>query len=132
MKLITLNIEKDKHIDRVIRFLTLELPDVICLQEVTSQTFDILRKSFNWNGLYVPMTGLLKSTAKDQDWGIAVLSPPISIIVAQNYYDVFDEDYRMFKHERSERPRAAVLIVKVNGCNFPIATTHFTRAPNLI
>lgn len=54
MKLVSLNIEKNKHYDVILEFLKKENPDVICLQEVLETDFDYLKKELKMQGVLRP------------------------------------------------------------------------------
>ncbi len=51
MKLISLNIELNKHRDKVLSFLKKENPDVICLQEILEEDFPIYKKDLEMEGV---------------------------------------------------------------------------------
>ena len=50
MKLISLNIELNRHRDKVLSFLKKESPDVICLQEILEEDFPIYKKELQMEG----------------------------------------------------------------------------------
>lgn len=52
MKLISLNIELNKHYDTVLNFLKKENSDVICLQELLEEDFDRFKKELNMKGVF--------------------------------------------------------------------------------
>lgn len=54
LKLISLNIELDRHLDRALPFLQEECADVICLQEVREKNFATLKTRLQMEGLFVP------------------------------------------------------------------------------
>jgi exonuclease III len=54
IKLITLNIEGDRHLDRVIPFLQKENAHVVCLQEVLQSNVELLKKELQMFGEYEP------------------------------------------------------------------------------
>src|SRR3989344_7540447 len=56
LKLISLNIERAKHLDLVVPFLREQTPDVVCLQEVREPDIALLKKSINAGGhIFAPM-----------------------------------------------------------------------------
>ena len=55
MKLVSINIEFDKHHDTVIPFLKKENPDVICVQELTAEDFEMYKKELGLDGIYKPV-----------------------------------------------------------------------------
>ncbi|MEI8337669.1 MAG: endonuclease/exonuclease/phosphatase family protein [bacterium] len=52
MKLICLNIELNKHRDKVLNFLKKENPDVICLQELLEGDFEFFQKELGMQGVF--------------------------------------------------------------------------------
>jgi endonuclease/exonuclease/phosphatase family metal-dependent hydrolase len=52
MKLISLNIEKDKHYDKIFSFFRNEDPDCICLQEVEEEDFEMLKEKMGMSGFF--------------------------------------------------------------------------------
>jgi exonuclease III len=52
MKLISLNIELNKHYDTVLDFLKRETPDVICLQELLEDDFSRFKKELNMEAIF--------------------------------------------------------------------------------
>jgi len=52
MKLISLNIELNKHYNTVLNFLKNEKPDVICLQEVLEKDFEFFKKELEMEGVF--------------------------------------------------------------------------------
>jgi endonuclease/exonuclease/phosphatase family metal-dependent hydrolase len=53
LKLISLNIELDRHLDKVIPFLRKESPDAVCLQEVLERDFKKLQDALSMEGDFV-------------------------------------------------------------------------------
>lgn len=125
MKLISLNIEGDKHLDRVFSFLEEENADIICLVEALENTQDWLRDhdyfcSFatmclkNKNGTTMP-EGVIVATKLSHESEIIPYHLPHSEIV------LFDTE------NKRETIRHLVLYFEVN--NFRIGATHFTWNP---
>jgi endonuclease/exonuclease/phosphatase family metal-dependent hydrolase len=56
MKLVSLNIECNKHYDRFLPFLEKENPDVICLQEVLEEDFEFLKEKLGRPGIFKPQS----------------------------------------------------------------------------
>ena len=54
MKLISINIECNRHTDRVFNFLKKEKADVVCIQELLEDDFDLYKKELNLNGVFQP------------------------------------------------------------------------------
>jgi len=54
VKIISLNIEGDKHLPEVIGLINRERPEVVCLQEIFEEDFNILIKRFGMKGIFSP------------------------------------------------------------------------------
>lgn len=54
MKFISLNIENNKHFERIIPFFRRENPDVVCLQEVLEKDFEFIKKELGFDGIHQP------------------------------------------------------------------------------
>jgi endonuclease/exonuclease/phosphatase family metal-dependent hydrolase len=52
MKVISLNVECDKHYERIFSFLEQQSPDVICLQEVLEDDFPLIQKTLAMDGVF--------------------------------------------------------------------------------
>jgi len=52
MKLISINIECNRHTDSVLDFLKNEKPDVVCIQELLEEEFEFYKKELGLNGVF--------------------------------------------------------------------------------
>ena len=52
MKLISINIEANKHCYNVLDFITKEKPEVVCLQELLEEDFDRFKEELNKSGVF--------------------------------------------------------------------------------
>lgn len=126
MKLISLNIENDKHFDRVIPFLKQEDADIICLQEVLSKDISFIEQELGLKAHFVPMIVEYHAFAnryEDTAKGIALLSKhPITEFDFFNYYDKAQSDNRPrdFNH----------VVISALIQNMRICTTHLTWTPD--
>src|SRR3990167_11249520 len=74
LKLVCLNIEKDRHLDRVIPFLSEQMPDVFCAQEVYESSIPVIAEALPGStNVYVPMTGGAKENPPQMQ-GVAIFS----------------------------------------------------------
>ncbi len=78
MKIITLNIEGDSHLNKVIPFLKSERPDVVCLQEAFEVDLELFKQELGLEGFFVPtcvIDTLLNPRLKPKGkWGIAMIT----------------------------------------------------------
>ena len=137
MKLISLNVEGQKHWDLIDPFLDAEQADVICLQEVFEDDIKRLAGILNMEATFMPM--LLKLNSAGTDYGkqgIAIFSrSPIKNIVMQNYHVPNKELQKIdgtdeYSKQRTIRSCLLSTDVDQNGAIFTIATTHFTWTPD--
>ncbi|MFA6392741.1 MAG: endonuclease/exonuclease/phosphatase family protein [Candidatus Paceibacterota bacterium] len=54
MKLVSINIEADKHTEAVINFLKKEKADVVCTQEFLEEDFELYKKELAFEGVFQP------------------------------------------------------------------------------
>ena len=135
MKLISVNIEFDKHYDTVLPFLKKENPDVICLQEVVEGDFEMFKKELGMDGMYKPIDFIyspLYDGPKDIRQGEAVFAKNIIrtdfnyyIGSEQNVMRSFDE-YFAGDEGRENNVLLSVTTADQSGKEFTFATTHFT------
>lgn len=56
LKLVSLNIERNEHLDLVLPFLKREDPDVVCIQELMDVDFQLFEERLGMQGLFMPLT----------------------------------------------------------------------------
>ncbi len=139
IKLISLNIEGHKHLERVVQFLKSEQPDVICLQEVIEPDFEFIRAAVGPEGVFAPLVlmplgGPYVENAEKFPWGVLLLSRlPLletrTMLYAENSkalqeYDPVTKDQARFNR------LLLVGAIEHEGQRFTIATTHLTWTPD--
>lgn len=128
LKLLTLNIEHDRHLDAVAQTMAAHLPDIVCLQEVFEKDCAQLAAAGDYQVKYAISTLMPEGPAGNttpRSWGLAVLTRvPVHNQTVAYYAD--DPRIRIFK-ERND-PRRVVLMTELwhEGQNYKIGTTHFT------
>lgn len=130
MKLITLNIEDDNHLDKIIPFIGSELPDVLCLQEVFER--DIPR--FTVLGYTCEFRPIASRSLQDTSTaiGVALLARHTMSNIRDYYYRGSFEETRddlTLRTALTVPPVVLVADVLVNDQIFTIGTTHFTWTP---
>ena len=135
LKLISLNIEKDRHLELIVPFLRARMPDVFCAQEVYESSVPTIAKALPTSSyVYVPMTGRSKENPPQMQ-GVAIFSRlPIKTKDVRYYVGASDsvpdsDDRDASTYNASNRP-LVVCDVEKDGTMFRICTTHFTWTPD--
>lgn len=136
LSLISVNIEGNRHLDRVIPFLQDHQPDVVCLQEVFESDYQRLASDFAMTGIFAPMT--LKPYREEDDstlnpMGVAILSRlPITSTATHYYFRPADTIARYQREDKRSTIAVPYVYARVEAENytFPVATTHFTWTPD--
>lgn len=124
LKLVSLNIEMDRHYDTVLSFLDKENPDVICLQEVPES----FRSNLNERGfqtVFAPM--MIKDLGGElHNIGIMIASR-LPLAAHSNYYHSSASEIVLFNSEDHPNTTAFVYLyadIEIENEMFRIATTH--------
>jgi endonuclease/exonuclease/phosphatase family metal-dependent hydrolase len=127
MKLVSLNIEKDRHYDLVLPFLTAQSADVICLQEIPESYVPTIEK-LGYQVTFAPMTHFpMRHGTEKIGIAIASIHKPSNVVVSYYYKDehaipTFDQ--------RNIPDTIANVFIAANIDGVQVATTHFTWTPN--
>lgn len=132
MKLVSVNIEMDKHLHRVVPFVQGQKPDVVALQEVPEPDLPMMAEAWGLPHIaFAPMMRM-KSDNRDCVRGVAILSrTPLSNVQTLRYSgywngeDVFDHSTTISKQRTTWHD---LLVADVGGMR--MATTHFVWTPN--
>lgn len=131
LKIITLNIERSKHLDLVLPFLQRQKPDVACLQEVMETDLEKIAASmddaaydFEPMGAWPEEAGIM---------GIAIFSK-LPFTAARFFYRDKKEEYPavLMKDPGTYNALNRVVLaadIPYAGSTFCVATTHFTWTP---
>ncbi|MBI1862686.1 endonuclease/exonuclease/phosphatase family protein [Candidatus Microgenomates bacterium] len=130
MKLITLNIEGDRHLETVMPFLQNENADMVCLQEVFEDTVPRFRDTLHaTESQYIP-----SSIYRGKKWGIATFSKIPFQSKEQELYFVPDAQHLLewcdieAPEQMNEKMRRAFTVaeITIEGQSFTVINTHFT------
>jgi endonuclease/exonuclease/phosphatase family metal-dependent hydrolase len=130
LRLLTLNIEGDRHLDRVCRALAEHRPEVVCLQEVFEASCPQLAAVGPYSVAFAPTARMsaTRSAAPEQNWGVAVLTRiPVLAHAVMPY--AADSTIRTLRLPNDSSRAVVVTEVAHEGCAFRVATTHFTWSP---
>ena len=134
LKLISLNIEGHKHLNRIIPFFKQQLPDVICLQEVFKEDLNKLKSNLYPHVFFIPTWRVSQTKHKgltkgSKLWGIAVLARVPIRLVFKKYYSFGIKIPRFTGPGKSSKCLLVVSAFKDNT-SYIIGTTHFTWTPD--
>ncbi len=131
ISLVQLNIERDKHFDRIFPFLNKINPEVVCVQELNEQDISLFEKTINAKCFYVPMAYW---NYKDpvQVFGLGIFSRlPISSKKVKYYHGSPDNLPTYVNGDQNTLNHVLAYVdVKKNNSVFRIGTTHFTWTPD--
>lgn len=141
IKLISLNIEKDKHLSVILDFLKEEQADIICLQEIFEDTLGLFKNTLEMDYIYDHQATFISSDKTTRSQGVAIFSHfpiikhlliPYTKINEKNDTFEFSADH----HPENDKDRTRVndqynrkLLVadiEIGGNLWKISTTHFT------
>ncbi len=124
IKLVSINIERDLHLDRVVPFVIAEKPDVLCLQEVREPDVQIFAKLFSDTYVFAPAIKH-RSDGFKAVIGQAVFSK-LPIATQNIHYYVGDPAVIPREELPDTCGNHAVVVVEVGEEEaFRIAATHF-------
>jgi len=136
LKLVSLNIEGDRHIPQVLAFLKQEHPEIVCLQEVFLPDFEMFKKELGMKGTYAIMVKkplyAKKATRIPVPHGIGLLSKYPFQQIHKSYYHGDATSIQEIQKQNSSKEYGVLLygtLIK-EGIEFIIGTTHFTWTPN--
>jgi len=128
LKLLTLNIENHRHLDRVVQTIATHLPDIVCLQEVFEKDCAKLAAVGGYQVKYAISTLMPEGKADNtspRSWGVAVLARVPVLNQAVVYYDD-DPRIRIFKGPMDPRHVLVTTELQHEGRFYRFGTTHFT------
>lgn len=132
MKLITLNIEGDRHLSRVLPFLQQENADIVCLQEVFEVDVPTISAHLKMQAYFVPMARMEEENPYYKSlkgvWGIALLTKHEPLMIKKQYYRGTGTT-PLFHHPYDNDHAIIISTIQEGEKIFTIATTHFTWSP---
>jgi exonuclease III len=131
MKLISLNIERNKHLERVLPFLKKEDADIVCLQEIYESNLPLF-EVLGYTSSFLPMT-LMEVSSTDEKMGVAILcrNTKQQQVTSFYYSKEFTEipKYIQSGTDSSIMHGALFAECSIDGKTFLVGTTHFTWTP---
>jgi exonuclease III len=133
MKLITINIEGSKHLETVLPFISTELPDVLCLQEVCD--FDCIKfKNLGYDIRFVPATLRVAETTHSEGVVIGVRNKTSQIQSVREYHLIEPKgvirEYNTFEEDHGFNNPCIMADIVSDDSEYRIGTTHFVWTPH--
>lgn len=134
MKIVSLNIEGDRHLERWPDPVKDFAPTIVCLQEVFRANLDEIAKLLEMQ-LVAFAPSLRVENENDYGisplgvWGPAVFALPNLEVLATSHYYAGDENVKTFGKPNDASRAVIVSSVEENGVRFTVANTHFTWSP---
>lgn len=133
LKLITLNVEGDLHLQTVLPFLESQNAEVVCLQEVFEVDMPLFEKVIGAKGVFVPMVNVSEPNKYGQGLrgkrGVAYFTTLEHAPVQAEYFKG-DGSVPVFTHPYDNQHAFVFSSVLKDGVEYIIATTHFTWSPD--
>jgi exonuclease III len=128
IKIISLNIEGDKHLAEVIGLIDKERPEAVCLQEIFEEDFNLLTKRFGMGGIFAPTVFIDKpgkpGFGKKGVFGIAMMGKLAGKFGSAYYFKRRTQELPKYGGKPNAGHRALVW-QGIEGRR-KIASTHFT------
>ncbi len=134
MKLVSLNVEWNKHLERVLPFIRAEKPDVLCLQELVESDVPEFEK-LGYSSTFLPNT-LDRDVTIPGAFGIGLFTKTDTTeVVRSNTYLYHNEAGTIVPYDKTrvdETMNRGIILNEVVYDNetYLILTTHFPDAPN--
>lgn len=131
IKIVSINIEQDRHFDRLIPFIVKEKPEILLFQEVFEADLMYLEKKFHMKSLFTPLS-FLKSEKNIKKLGLAIFSKFEFSEFKTYYYRGDPISIPIITVKEPEKMARALLMTKIvkNNIPFYFINTHFTWSPN--
>ena len=131
MKLVSLNIEGDNHRNTVIPFVTAEMPDVLCLQEIYEDSLSRIT-ALGYTTYFLPCTRTIIK-GEERVHGIALCSRLPTQNLSRAYYRNAEGPLLDCNHDdilNSVKRGIITADIAAPDGTHTIATTHFTWTPH--
>lgn len=129
VKILSVNIEGDKHLKEVLTLLKREHADIVCLQEVFQQDYHQLRRDLHLSGTFVAIaqinTGGPPGFNRRGLFGIALLCKR-SARFGYTYYVKHRGQKVPAYNGKPNAGHRALLYLRLTNPDLTVATTHFT------
>ena len=135
LRLASVNIERSKHLSRVLRFLGGRKLDVVCIQELMQRDIPIFEQELGATSIYVGNT-IHQAEGNPGVMGLGIFSTLPIRSHSVEYYggsvgELVDFDHASLETRRTTENRTVLHCgIEKAGITFRIATTHFAWTPD--
>lgn len=131
LKIISLNIEQDRHLDCIIPFLQQQKPDVVLLQEVLHKDITKLENALEMKSVFTQLS-FLQCEKDVQKYGMATFSSLPIVNTHHAYYKGSGDALFLMLLEEAEKMARAILMTEVvkDNQSYCLINTHFTWSPD--
>lgn len=136
VRLVSLNIERDKHFETFLPFLIEQAADYVCLQEVLERDLPRLELSLKATAYFAPITRYVMPDNQLATVGIAILATAPIADIRREYYSTNGRPPGSLMPYRSRGDRSHLQhmvisgVVDLDGHKLRLATTHFPVSDN--
>jgi endonuclease/exonuclease/phosphatase family metal-dependent hydrolase len=131
LKILSLNIEKDKHLSRVIPFLRDQKPDVVLLQEVFLDNFSFFESELEMEGIFSVMKVFINE-GRQRFFGLATFSSLPILKSKESYYFGTGKNPPLSSLDDPLNTARCILVTEVlkDNVTYSLVNTHFTWTPD--
>lgn len=134
LRLVSVNIERSKHLELVLPFLVQQNPDVVCLQELCEQDVARFEEALGMQAFFAPMMRNDQDGIKKKE-GLGIFARTLRDSRARYYVGApgtvpdVDNSSEQSKYA-TQHHLLALCDIEKDGEAFTIATTHFPWTPD--
>lgn len=133
LRLVSINVERSNHIERVLPFLKASAADVICIQELCERDIPEIESSLGMRAVYAPV-GLHPADPPEEGavmTGIAFFSREAPLSIREIYYkgDRAQAETAPAHRTATDAPLLCADI-DCDGTTYRVLSTHFTWTPD--
>lgn len=133
LRLVSLNVERSNHLERVLPFLEHVGADVICIQELCERDISRFESSLGMRAVYAPV-GLHPADPPEEGavmTGIAFFSREAPLSIREIYYkgDRTQAETAPAHRTATDAPLLCADVVR-EGTTYTVLSTHFTWTPD--
>jgi exonuclease III len=133
MKLISVNIENNKHTETVLDLLAKEHPDVVCMQELLEEQFDFYKEYLGFEGVFQAVNYIkspINTHVLGKKYGVAIFAKRIldsGSVFYEGSQDNIAKPFDEYLLDESFQNNSALVWVDIEGDDhqiFKCITTH--------